>query len=504
MMDGRQMTTDNSVGGNFKNYGHSENTTAMRPISMGAWLILGLSTLATFIGFITLDPDPSLLLSACAAVNVAIMLWAMYRLYQWDLLLSPMMIIFVGPAMITYYSWGNLGARIAGEARFAVNYRTLEYYPFVALLSTLGLLLYCLTVFGVFRKSFRRIAIKYQDLYWRPQQIIVVISLGLAILLYLSIKYSFISGYFTGAESNFDRWLIASLNGFVFLVIIVSVSVLARAVDYPSRLIASSGVLLAIVLALGLRSRTFMVMALILIALCWLTLKPEQARLSFFLKLGLVGVVVFVLGSAIKSLQDETTSIFDNLYAVSSLESSQILGRTINNIEIDRQYRVGGFEYPAAILRCFDNGAVPAYGKGLMGAAIQGLPGFLRPAGIFNERSDIMLHFLRYCFFYGDSMAIPLVSGLGDWGMPGLLIYIFFGVFSLLLWRVAQGSPRLFMAYLLVPYFPDNLFWEGVFTYVKVMAFLWLILWILGPLLMPRWQPSIATPNSTEHSNTTN
>jgi hypothetical protein len=143
-------------------------------------------------------------------------------------------------------------------------------------------------------------------------------------------------------------------------------------------------------------------------------------------------------------------------------------------------------------LRCFDGGAKPAGGDGLMGAALQGLPGFLRPAGIFSERVNIVLHFSRYCIFYGDSMAIPLVSGLGDWGMLGILIYALFGVFSLLIWRVAQSSPRLFLAYLLVPFFPDNLFWDGVFTYIKMMGFLWLVLWVLGPLFMPRWSRSTA------------
>ena len=103
----------------------------------------------------------------------------------------------------------------------------------------------------------------------------------------------------------------------------------------------------------------------------------------------------------------------------------------------------------------------------------------------------ISLHFRKYCFSQIDeAMAIPLVSGLGDWGIIGVLIYVLLGVFSLSLWRVAQGSPRLFMAYLLVPVYPDSLFWTGVFTYIKTMGFLWLLLWILGPLLLPSRLPS--------------
>jgi hypothetical protein len=460
-----------------------------RPISIMAWSFLGFAVVATFIGFMTLDPNPSLLLSICVAANVAIMLGAIYRLYQWDLLLSPMMIIFIGPAMILYYTWGNLGVRMAGETGYARNLGTLDYYPLAALLSTIGLLLYCWIVFFVFNKWFRRVKIKYQDLYWQPKQVLGVVILMIIVLGYLSIKYSFTGGYFRSAVSNFDRWFIATIYSFVFLTVIVSVSVLAKATNNRSRMIPLLGVILSVVAALGMRSRTFMLMVLILIALCWLTLKPNYARLSFFLVCGLVGVIVFSLGTVVKLLQGETSSIFDNLLAVSTQNSSQILEMTTSGVELDSQYRLGGFEFPAAILRCLDKKAPPAYGDGFIGAALQGLPGFLRPAGAFSERGGIADHYWKNCFFLNDAMAIPLVSGIGDWGILGVFIYVLFGVFSLLLWRVAQTSSRFFMAYLLVAFFPDTLFWEGVFTYIKTMTFLWLILWIMGFLIMPRWVP---------------
>ena len=497
MNHSRKITTKSSPGNNFDK-GHSEVATASLPISIRAWFILGLSFLVTFFSFMTLDPNPSLLLSICAAANVAIMLGAIYRLYQWDLLLSPMMIIFVGPTMIMYYSWGNLGVRIAGVSGYARNLGTLEYYPLVALLSTMGLILYCWIVFGVFQESFRRVTIKYQDLYWQPRQAITAIFVSLAVLAYLSIKYSFTGGYFRSAVSAFDRWFIATNNSFVFLTVVVSVSVLARAANHRSRLIGLVGVILSVVLALGLRSRTFMLMVLMLIILCWLTLKPRQARLSFFLPVGLIGIVVFSLGTAVKYLQGETSSIYDNLSVVSSQESSQIIEMTSQGVGIDSQYRLGGFEYPAVLLRCLDQGAPPAYGEGLISAALQGLPGFLRPPGpgSSGERGGLALYYWRYCLYFDDSMAIPLASGIGDWGMPGVFIYIVFGLFSLLLWRIAQSSPRLFMAYLLVPFLPDSLFWSGVFTYIKTMGFLWLLLWITGFLLMPQWLPSTDNPDS--------
>jgi hypothetical protein len=280
--------------------------------------------------------------------------------------------------------------------------------------------------------------------------------------------------------------------------------VLARAKNNRSRLIAFIGVILSVVVSVGLRSRTFMLMVLMLIILCWLTLKPEQARLSFFLSVGLIGILVFSLGTVVKLFQSVTNSILDNLSVVSSQNLSQIMALTSQGAGIDAQYRTGGFELPAAILQCLDQGAPPAFGKGFIGAALQGLPGFLRPPGNFSERGDIALHYSKYCTFLPDSMAIPMVSGLADLDIPGVFISILFGLFSLILWRVAQISPRFFIAYLLVPFFPDLLFWEGVFSYVKTMAFIWLILWILGLLIMPHWSPSTTGPSATGQANNVN
>jgi hypothetical protein len=470
----------------------SQHTSVVtRPVDVTAWVILVMSAMLTLIAFMTLDPNPSPLLACCSALNVAIMLWAIYRLYQLDLLLSPMMLVYLGPAMILSYSWGNLGARIAGDSRFAAILGTLDYYPTVAMLSTIGLLLYCWIVFGVFKEYFCRVAIKYQDLYWHPRQVLAAIFLGIFILLYLSAKYSFTNGYFRDVENHFDRWLIATVDAFVYLLVIISVSVAAHSAKHRDRLIGFTGIILSVILALGLRSRTFMVMILLLTVLCWLTIKPKQVRLSYFVGIGLAGLLVFSLGTVVKSVQGTTSSIVDNLYALSSTAPSQMLASTSEGIGIDRQYRTGGFEYPAAILRCLDGGAPPAYGIGLWGAALQGLPGFLRPVGVINERGNISLHYAMYCYSQTDeAMAIPLVSGIGDWGIPGVLIYILLGVFSLLLWRVAQLSPRFFMAYLLVPVYPDSLFWSGIFTYVKTMAFLWIVLWVLWRFLKPDWIPS--------------
>ncbi len=494
------MTTNKNAVSTVAPHNHSSETTIARHIPTRVWYFLGLSSAITFFGFMILDPEPSLLLSACAACNVAIMGWSMFRLYQWDLLLSPMMLAYVGPLMLIYYSWGNLGARMAGEYRFAANLQTLEFYPLAALLSTIGLILYIWVVFGLFQRSFRRVKIRYQDLYWQPQQLFGAIFIVVSILVYLSLKYSFIGGYFRNAESNLDRWLIAIMNSFIFMIVAISVSLLVGKTN--NQFMAWLGIILSVVLAVGFRSRTFTLMVLVLIALCWLTLKPKHAKLSYFLMFGITGIIMFILGTVVKSFQGGSRSVWDNLYTISSVDASEFITKTSRGVEFDRQYRAGGFEYPAAVLRCLDHGAVPAYGEGLAGAFFQGLPGFLRPEGTYAERGKIALHYWQYCLFYDDSIAIPLVSGIGDWGYPRVLIYGLMGLFSVLLWRVAQSTPKLFMAYLLVPYFPDFLFWEGTFSYIKTMVFLWLVLSIMGTILLPYWTPSVNLNENLDGENT--
>lgn len=460
-----------------------------RPIAGRVWLLLFFVSLTTFTGFFILDPDPSLLLSGCVAVNAAILGWAMLRLYQLDLLLSPMMLLFVGPTMFMYYTWGNLGARITGEARYIAHFDTLEYYPLTALLSAIGLILYCLVVFGIFRKTLRRPVVRFQDLYWEPGQVLGAMFLVAVIFVYLSLKYSFVSGYFRGAESDFDRWLIATMNSFVTLVAVISVSVLAREGKKRGRMLAFLGVAFSLILSIGLRSRTFMLINLVVMALCWITLKPRQPKLTFFLVLGLGGSAVFGLGTAVKSLQGENTTIAENLSLFSSIDSSGLVTAAARSLDLDRQYRTAGFELPSALLRCQEYGAVPAYGEGMIGALLQGLPSFLRPSGNYTERGNILFHYMRYCFFYGDSISIPLTSGIADWGLPGVSIYILMGIFSVLLWKLTQRSPRLYLAFLFVPLLPDQLFWSTISHYAKFMTFLWIFLWVAGGWCMPRWSP---------------
>ncbi len=476
-----------------KNQDHE--TISSRSISAMAWHFLMGAGLITFICFFTLDPEPSLLLSTCVAANMMIMLWAIYQAYQWDILLSPIVILFIGPNFILNYTLGNLGPRIVGEGRYGSNPGTLAYYPQVALLSTIGLLIFCWMIFALFSKQISQQKLRYQDLYWQPWQVISTNSLAILILLYLSIKYQLLGISFRGVEVFFDKWLAFSTYFFVTLAATVSVSVLARATNKQDKLIGLLGTIIPLMLAVGLRYRSFMLVLIINMGLWWLTLHPKQVR-SVLLRGSLVAIILFGLGTVVKfaSGKGETSSILDNLRIVSETDANTVIDLTKNSSDTDYQYRMGGFEYPSAMLQCFAQGISPMYGNGLIGGVIQGFPDFLRPSGNYpaSERLAISNYYRNRCLRYGDTIGIPLTSGLADWNIIGVLIYGMMALYSLITWRIVQFSPRLFVAYLMVTTTiatDFDLFWEDGLFIIRNIGFAWLILLALSPFLMPRWQP---------------
>ncbi len=476
-----QMATDPQIDGD-----------SSRLIAPVAWHIMMIMSIGTFMGFMLFDPEPSMLLSSSVAMNMAIMIWASYRLYQWDLLLSPMGILFVGPFMILYYTWGNLGARIAGEGRYGSNPGSLAYYPQAAFLSTLGLLIFCGVVFGLFSNQIRNTKIRYQDLQWQPWQVISANLIAIGILFYLSLKYNFVGGYFRGVDSTFDGWLAASQYFCVMLAAVTSVSVMLKATSNQDKLVGMLGIAIPVIIALGLRSRTFMLFLILTITLCWLTLRPNQIK-QVLIQGILLTVILFGLGTVVKvaSVGGETSSLTDNLEVVNQAGLSQVIDDNQRSAELDYQYRLAGLEYPAALIRCIDQNVSPMYGNGLIGGILQNVPGFLRPAGTFSERWAISQHYKEaYCIRYGDSIGIPLTSGVADWGIfLSPLIYIIPALYSVLLWKAVQNSPRLFVAYLVTGASLNlDLVWDGELYIIRTIGFTWLILLTLSPFLMPRWQ----------------
>jgi hypothetical protein len=405
--------------------------------------------------------------------------------------------VVIGPGWIFYYSWGNLGARIAGLGRLGGNPGSLEYYPFAALLTTFGLALFYWLIFDVFSRQARYQRIRYEDLFWKPWQAVAAGTVAAGILLYLSYKYEFINGYFRDVEGHFDRWLSASHYFFVIFVIIISISVIIHGKNIFERLLGIFGILLPTVVSIGLRSRTFMMTIVLTAALCFITLRPRKV-LSTIVVSGIVAIFIFGIGTVVKraSMEGETSSISDNIMVAKSIDRQLMIERNLASAEIDTEYRLAGYEYPATILMCLDHGQSPMYGNGFIGGLLSGLPAFIRPFGEISERIEIYKHFFGRGLIYGDTIGIPLTSGLTDWGIVlAPLIYAVIALYCVVLWQLVQSSPRLFVAYLIAGAGLGDLFWENVFFAVKAIGFAWLTLLLAGPLLVPRWAPPYIVTN---------
>ncbi|MEZ4671552.1 MAG: hypothetical protein R3E39_26925 [Anaerolineae bacterium] len=251
-------------------------STPTNRISPLAWYFLTIATIVTFLAFMLLDPSPDLLLAICSAIMVSILLRASYSLYEWDLLLSPMSAAVIGPGWILYYTWGNLGARIAGEARYSSNFGSLSYFNTAALLATVGLFVYYLIVFVIFAEKIRNITIRYEDFEWRIVSSVISTTLSIGIIYYLSLKYQFVGGYFRGIDSSLDQWLSSAIYYFLTLAVIINVSVAIKNQTRIGHLIGLLCLGILIITTIGLRSRTYMVLLIVQAGLCWITLQPHR------------------------------------------------------------------------------------------------------------------------------------------------------------------------------------------------------------------------------------
>jgi hypothetical protein len=435
------------------------------------------------LAFLALDPNPNLLLAASAGLNAGILVWSGYRCYRLRILLSPVGQILIGPGLILYYSIGNLGARMEGDFRFAANPGSLDYYPVASALCTLGILIFCLVVFLVLPRQLETPRLAYEQLEWTWSQGLASALLASAVLVYLSTSHPFVNGYFRGVDSQIDIWLSASIYYFSLLAVIVNTSVFARPAAPPRRFVAAACLCLMIGQSVLLRSRTFMAVMILTSLFAYLTIRPRTpGRSSAFALCALA--IVFMLGTAVKSSGGPGTSILDNATALQNANLS-----VTGALSVDRQYRLAGLELPAALLACFDRGAEPMRGEAMLQGLLQGLPNFLRPGGDYSERIAITGHFGAAGLLYGDSIGVPLSSGLADWGPAGVLIYAVMAIYPVAVWRLCQRSPRLLTALLMTGngmYFFD-LFWENnVIFALRTIGFSWLVLLVLSPLLSPR------------------
>ena len=286
------------------------------------WHLLLASSFATFAAFLILDARPNLLLAGCSGATVAIFLWATLRMYRWNLLLSPVIFIALDPRQIPFYSWGNLGARVAGPDRHSANPGSLEFYPQAALLALLGLVLFTAIVFGPLAKVTRLARVRYEDLVWKPWQPLAIGLAAYSLLLYLSLHFPFTGGYFRGVESNLDRWLSAARYFLLTLTMISAVSVTLRRHGRIGRLAGPAGIFLSLTLAVGMGSRTAALGIAVIGWLCWITLRPRHLT-RVALAGSLLATTLFVLGSVVKSGsgQRQFSSILGSLSFVKDADS---------------------------------------------------------------------------------------------------------------------------------------------------------------------------------------
>lgn len=463
-----------------------------RIIPRAAWGFLYVAVLLTFLAFMTLDPNPSWMLGMFSAANVGIILWGIFRLYSWDLLLSPAASVFIGSGWIAFYSWGNLGARMAEERRSGGVYEgNLEYFPLVALLSFLGLILYCWVIFGLFPRQLGKKRFNYRELEWEPYQGVLGLAIATMILAYLSSKYPFVGGYFREvAPGSVDQWLAVSSQGFLTLALMINISVLSQGTHMSRRIMGLIVFLTIVIITISMRSRTFMIANITNSIILYITIKPKRVQSAMLLGAGGI-VVVFALGSVVKISGSQNMSLADNLRLLVDTGWQDVEESNKTALEVDVTYRTAGSEYPASVLRALEEGnRPPLYLAGVEGG-LQQLPAFLRPTSLagVSERDVIYRHFgAEWIPVKGELMSTVLTSGLAMFGFPlGILIYFIAGLYVIFLWHIVQSSPRLFVAYLMMGMGSavGALFWDSVFSLVKFVGFGWVFLFVFGPLLMP-------------------
>jgi len=430
------------------------------------------------------DPKPNIMLAFCSSINVLIILWSIYQLYKRNLLLSPLAPAFIGYANILYYSIGNLGARIQGNERHLANPGALDYYPETALYSLIGLIIFTSVVFLLYSKE--KGVVRYQDLYWRSYQGLILTIICLLIIFLLQFDYR-------DFYAELANWFLYAFRYIVILSIIINSSLAVNSKTLTGKLFYLALVSINVLLFLGDRSRINLFIAAIIAVLCLITLRPKwvfQILIIFCLSFPLL----YSLGTALKYRTHGFggDKVVANLSELGSLDFKTVVNTNIDSVNIDSGYRTAGFELPATILMNFDLGLRPLYGKAFRGALYQGLPDFIRPPGIYSDRFEIIKYFGYQGFLYDDeTIGIPLAIGFADFGIVGgIVTYLVMAIIYWLVYKVTQLSPLFFIAYLMIATttFSIDLFWLSFFVSIKAMAFAILFLTITPLFTRPRWE----------------
>ncbi len=470
------MITDNLAGKPFRIAGQKKG-------SWIAWIGSSLLAILTFFCFLLLDPDPNILLASCSAINVFIILWSIYQLYIRNYLLSPLAPAFIGYGNVLYYSIGNLGARIQGNERHLANPGALEYYPEIALLSTIGLVIFTTTVFLLYFRE--KPIVNYKDLFWKPYQGIILSIVSLIIIFLLQFDYR----DFYAILAN---WFLFAFRYIVILSIVVNSSLAAKSRNITGNIFFILLVFMNVLLFLGDRSRINLFIAAIIAVLCLLTLRPKWL-VQILIVFAITFPLLFSLGTALKFRTHGIggDKVIVNLSELSELTVKTFIDSNVNSVSVDAGYRTAGFELPATIMMNFDLGLHPLYGKAFKGALYQGLPDFLRPPGMYSDRIEIIKYFGYQGFLYDDeTIGIPLAIGLADFGIiGGIVIYLIMAILYWLIYKVTQISPNFFIAYLMIATttFSIDLFWVSFFVSIKAMVFSVIFLTLTPIISRPQW-----------------
>jgi hypothetical protein len=451
--------------------------------SSSVLIVIFLISILVLFCFLYYDPKPDFLLSLSSSVNVIILLYSMYRLYKNDLLLSPLTVPIIGTAEILYYSIGNLGARIQGNLRYLANFGALDYYPLASLLSSIGLFLYSILGFYLFEKYRPRTIVRYQDFYWNRWKGLFSFLVLIAVMIYLQVPTH-------GFWAELSRFFNYAYRYLISLVIIVNTSIFHKEKNHNHKLIALMVLLCVLTIGLVDRSRTYSLMYITLLVMCWVTIKPKHVIPVVLLSQA--GIMLFYsLGTIVK---DQSSSggpkkIIPNLQSLIQFNYSAFDSVYQQSLESDFGYRMAGFELPATILMNIDHGVPVMLGGTFLGAFYQSLPSYIRPAGIYSDRQAIYQHFkYRGSISDDEIMGIPLSSGLADFGiLGGILIYPVMSVCYWLFWRLTQLSSKIYVAFLMIfpVIFMLDLFWGNFLASLKALGFSFLLLVLFQKLLMP-------------------
>lgn len=462
----------------------SINNRNYRPNSV-VWFILFICFFGTLIGFLALDPNPSFLLAFCSAVNISLITYTLIRLHHLGFLLSPISIPLIGVAQVLYYSWGNLGARIQGDYRYLADFGALSYYPRASLLSTLGLVIYCIIILALVKKEKDKISIKFKDLNWKAWQGLVatIISIGNLVLLTLNLG---------GLFSEITRLLTYTYSYFFVLALVINLSVLLKTKSKINQTVALICLIIIAFASIGDRSRSYTFISWVVLVLCWIAIKPWQVK-----KVGILSIVLLTVFYTLSTIAKYQATGMGGAFAIDNIRSAlkvdpqRVFSITKTITIMDAGYRTAGFELPATILMNFDNGLKPMYGKAFLGALIQGIPSYfgIGSSGNITDRIAIYSYF-RYKGYLADDevMGIPLAIGLADFGIPGgILIYIFMAFCYWALWRIIQISPYLYLSFIMIAHtvFYIDLFWGSFFSSLRALAFCCIFLWLFGFIFMP-------------------